>query len=142
MFNAALFGFSCVIIKKMSKIHHSVILFYMGFGLLLSSCLAYPYNLRLHQLQEGEKLDNNKEPLHLGVYAGGFFLSGLIFALGQLSEMYALKICTETGRVIIMENFTALIAYIISVGIFGESVNLMCLVGGITAIVGVIKTIK
>ena len=47
--NAALFGFSCVIVKKMHSMHHSVILFYMGLGLMLLSALTYPYDLTLHK---------------------------------------------------------------------------------------------
>ena len=44
--NAALFGLSCVIIKKMKDMHQSVILFYMGAGLLIFNAVFYPYNLK------------------------------------------------------------------------------------------------
>ena len=69
-------------------------------------------------------------------------LCGLVFAVGQICEMYALKICTETGRVLVMENFTVVVAYVVSVGVFGEPVYWMCLMGAIIAIAGVVYTIN
>ena len=104
MFNSMAFGFGCVIIKKMNKIHPSGILFYTGIALAIFAGILFPYRLTPHlaSSQPNDKVLPGEDQISLKVYIGGYIFSGLVFSLGQITQMWALKICVEAGRILII----------------------------------------
>lgn len=85
---------------------------------------------------------SNEKFLDMVIYLKGFLVSGAIFAGGQLIEIWALKICSDSAKIIVMENFTVVLAYLISVFSYGEPVTAWSLGGAILIVGGVTFTIK
>ena len=123
-----LHGYAVLLTKKLVNTHSFQVLYFSGLLILLSSALLYPY----------ASVDPTFDEITMPDFFTGLLLTGLPVTLGGLFMIKALLITKNYGVLTPFMFCSILVGYIISVVRYDEDINIICLVGAIAIMTGII----
>ena len=123
-----LHGYAIVTTKKLISTHMIHINFILGSVILFSSSVLMPSAM--------VDADYHKPTSEEMLYA--FFLTGIPMVLGQYMGISAFVMTKKLGMVTPFQFSNIILGYVVSIVRYGEDVNIICLIGGIAIILGVI----
>ena len=123
-----LHGCAVLITKKLVNTHSFQVLYFSGLLILLSSALLYPYASEDPTFHEITMLE----------FFMGLLLTGLPVTFGGLFMIKALLTTNNYGVLTPFMFCSILVGYMISVVRYDEKINIICLVGAIAIMTGIV----
>ena len=71
----------------------------------------------------------------------GILWTGIMLALAETFFVAAIMVSKNIGVTMMLATFTVAMGYLLSIALYGESLNYFCLAGAICIIIGVYKII-
>ena len=127
-----LHGYAIVTTKKLINTHFIQINFILGSLILTSSAILAPSALNDPNYHRPTKLEM--------VYA--FFLTGIPMVLGQFMGISAMIMTKKLGMVTPFQFTNIVLGYLVSIFRYNESVDIICLIGGMAIILGVVFIVR
>ena len=127
-----LHGYAIVTTKKLINTSFIQINFILGCIILISSSVLVPSAFN--------DPNYHKPSYQEMVYA--FFLTGVPMALGQFFGISAFVMTKKLGMVTPFQFTNIILGYLVSILRYDESVNMICLIGGVAIVMGIIFIIR